>query len=97
MGSAEELTHGDRVLELVSPHGGGPVLADLETASEHDLDHVDQVDFGLNHRGDALLQRFYLCGNPQSRPFLSHEVSLAGGPDLNSAGATQSVLLGLVM
>ena len=67
-----------------------------ETAVDYNLDHIGKCGPCLYHIGDTCLQRLHF-DEPQSMPFLVHEVNLAGGPDLNYGVAAQAVSRGSVM
>ena len=54
------MAHDRLVLKLISPHWGGPTLAGKNTVVEHDPDHIDQLNLGLDHQGNVLLQQFHL-------------------------------------
>ena len=68
-----------------------------DPAEEHDLDHVDKLDFLLI----MFLTQFWSpvspAGTPQAKPFFSQEVSRMGMPDQNSGASTQLASHGSVM
>ena len=74
-----------------------PSLARKNPADEHDLDHVDKLDFLVLHVLVQFWSPVSSAGSPQARPFVSQEVSRMGVPDLNSRAAAQLASRGLVM
>ena len=60
----EELTNRRIIVSPISPHGRAPALAGEDAPPEHNLDHVGQLDFVLDHGGDAPLQVIHFCIRP---------------------------------
>ena len=66
-----------------------PSLTRENPAEEHDLDHIDELDFLAHHVPDAGLESVQLYRRTQDRPFSFQEVRRVGIPDRNLGAATQ--------
>ena len=79
------------------PHIKCPSLAWKDSADEHDLDHVDELDFLAHHVLDVGLESGQLYRGTPGQALLFQEVSRMGIPDRNLGVATQLVSRGSVM
>ena len=92
----EELVQSSVLLRIELPQVELPLLARENPVVEHDLDHVDELDFLTRHVLDAGLESDQLYRRTPGQALLFQEVSRIGGPDLNSRAAAQVVSRGLV-
>ena len=79
------------------PHIECPSLTRKDPAEEHDLDHVDKLDFLAYNALTQFWSMVNSTDEPQDRPFSFQEVSRMGMLDRNSGAATQLVSRGSVM
>ena len=80
----------DELLQIKSPS-----LAWKDSADEHDLDHVDKLDFLVDHILNAVLKSGQL--RRLAPGLFSQEVSRMGIPDRNLGAAAQLASRGSVM
>ena len=98
MRRVEELSQRLMLSRVELPQIECPSLTREDPAEEHDLDHVDKLDFLAYHVPDAGLESGQLYRRTPGQALLSlQEVSRVGIPDRNSGAATQLVSRGSVM
>ena len=97
MRRVEELSQRMVLGRVELPQITSPALARKNSAEEHNLDHIDKLDFLAYHVLDTCLSPVSSSAKPQAKPFSCQEVSRMGTPDRKSGVAAQLVPHGLVM